>query len=143
MMALTQRMLEEMGLNDEQAGTILEAHAAQLEAAEAQHQRRDEYARLLRAERVPEKYIPRIMKVADLEALEMDGAQVRDEDAARAALRREWGDFIPREVVRSVAVDTPPAVAGPRRMSVQEIMAIKDDGLREREIARHHALFGF
>ena len=142
-MGLTQEMLRELGLTEEQAGTILEAHGAELQAREEGQRRRDEYARLLRAERVPEKYISRIVKIADLDALDMDGERVRDEAAARAALRREWGDYIPREVVRSVGVDTPPAVAGPRRMSVQEIMAIKDDARRQREIARHHQLFGF
>lgn len=142
-MALTQEMLAEMGLSAEQVGVILGEHASEMQAREAGYLRRDAYARLLRAERVPEKYIPRIMDVADLDALEMDGARVCDETAARARLRREWGDFIPREVVRSVPVDTPPAIAGPRRMSVQEIMAIKDDARRQREIARHHEMFGF
>lgn len=105
--------------------------------------KQSECLRLLRAEGVPERYVRKLARMTDLDRLDMDGEQVRDEAAARAWLRSEWGDFIPRDVVMPLCVDTPPAVAENPRVSVEAIMAIEDDARREREIARNHELFGF
>ncbi len=118
-------------------------YRAAVESREALSARRAAFCRLLKQERVPERYWELILRMTDLNALEMNGNRLADEDAERARLREMWPEFVGRDCVRGLPVDEPPAMARPRRMTVEEIMAIQDDARREREIAANHEMFGF
>ena len=98
---------------------------------------------LLEEERVPGRYHGMILGMTDLAALELDGDRLRDEQGVRERIRRDWGDFVGVERVRGLRVDAPPAMDAPGRLTAQEIMAIRDDARREREIAKNHEMFGF
>ena len=127
----------------EQLKREYEDYRAAVESREALSARRAAFCRLLKQERVPERYWELILRMTDLNALEMDGNRLADEAGERARLRQMWPEFVGRDCVRGLPVDEPPAMARPRRMTVEEIMAIQDDARREREIAANHEMFGF
>lgn len=127
----------------EQLKREYEDYRAAVESREALSARRAAFCRLLKQERVPERYWELILRMTDLNALEMDGNRLADEAGERARLREMWPEFVGRDCVRGLPVDEPPAMARPRRMTVEEIMAIQDDARREREIAANHEMFGF
>lgn len=127
----------------EQLKREYEDYRAAVESREALSARRAAFCRLLKQERVPERYWELILRMTDLNALEMDGNRLADEAGEHARLREMWPEFVGRDCVRGLPVDEPPAMARPRRMTVEEIMAIQDDARREREIAANHEMFGF
>lgn len=127
----------------EQLKREYEDYRAAVESREALSVRRAAFCRLLKQERVPERYWELILRMTDLNALQMDGNRLADEAGERARLREMWPEFVGRDCVRGLPVDEPPAMARPRRMTVEEIMAIQDDARREREIAANHEMFGF
>lgn len=127
----------------EQLKREYEDYRAAVESREALLARRAAFCRLLKQERVPERYWELILRMTDLNALEMDGNRLADEAGERERLREMWPEFVGRDCVRGLPVDEPPAMARPRRMTVEEIMAIQDDARREREIAANHEMFGF
>ena len=127
----------------EQLRREYEDYRAMVESREALSARRAAFCRLLKQERVPERYWQLILRMTDLNALEMDGNRLADEEGERARLKETWPEFVGRDCVRGLPVDEPPVMARPRRMTVEEIMAIQDDARREREIAANHDMFGF
>ena len=64
---------------------------------------------LLTAEKVPEKYHDRIVKMTDFSGMELDGDKIKDEAAARKGIKTDWGEFIGTSETHGAPVETPPA----------------------------------
>ena len=118
-------------------------YRARVEAEKALNIKRGEYRRLLSEAGIPVKYHDRILRLVDFDAIALDGDALADEAAVKREIVTEWGDYAAEAMTRGIQVDTPPDVRRDNRMTVEEIMAIEDDARREREIARHHEMFGF
>lgn len=63
---------------------------------------------LLTAEKVPEKYHDRIVKMTDFSGMELDGDKIKDEATARKGIKTDWGEFIGTSETHGAAVENPP-----------------------------------
>lgn len=86
-----------------------DAYKADVAGRETLAAKQTAYRALLTAENIPAKYHDRILRMTDFDAVEMDGAAVRDEAKHRASIKADWGDFIATPETRGAQVDTPPA----------------------------------
>lgn len=94
------------------------------------------YRSMLREAGVDEKRIDAIMKVTDLDKVNVENGAITDSEAVKKAISDEWGAFITRTSTQGASVDEPPANTG-AGMTRDEIMAIKDTGARQKAIAEN------
>ena len=78
----------------------------------------------------------------DDKKLDKDG-KLENAEALKQSIEKEWADFKVTTTTKGATVETPPANNGKSKRTVDEIMAIKDTGERQRAIAENHELFGF
>ena len=100
------------------------------------------FRKLLTAENIPDKYHDRILRMTDFSAVELENGAIKDEAKQREGIKTDWGDFVATTETHGANVDTPPAT-GKVTPTKEQILAIKDDGERQRAIAQNHTLFGF
>lgn len=143
--------LEEAGSGDSDLQEKLEAlekeyseYKESVESAKAKSQRESLYRELLKEAGVDEKRIGSILKVTNLEELELtkDGT-LKDAESLKSQAAEEWSDFIVTTDTRGADVETPPNTGNKGAMTKDEILAIKDKGERQEAIAENHELFGF
>ena len=102
------------------------------------------YRELLKKAGVSEKRIDAVLKVSDVDGIEIDkDGKIKDEDAKLKAIKDDWADFITTQSATGASTSTPPSGSGKTYKSKEEIYAIKDTGERQKAIAENHELFGF
>ena len=90
------------------------------------------YRELLKAAGVTEKRIDSVVRVSDLDGLELDDkGAIKDADKLTESIKTEWADFIPTTTTQGAQTATPPAtmaqaqktytVADIKKMSPEEI----------------------
>lgn len=67
------------------------------------------YRELLKAAGVSEKRIPAILKVTDLNGIEMDGDKIKDADKHTQTVKTEWAEFVETSNTTGANTNTPPA----------------------------------
>ena len=67
------------------------------------------YTEFLKSVGVSEKRIPSIIKVTDLNAVELEGDKVKDADKLTESVKTEWADFIETSNTNGANTNTPPA----------------------------------
>ena len=88
--------------------------------------------------------IAKAVKYSDLSSFELDeNGDVKDGKALIKSLKEEWPEYIQTTGSKGASTATPPAGGGKAYKSKDEILAIKDDGERQRAIAENHEMFGF
>lgn len=165
-MALTKKMLRAMGIEDDKADQIMDAHtetvdalkeqreqykadaeklpavqkqldqaAADLESAgkdpykvkydalkeeyaqykagqqakEARSAKEGAYRELLKAAGIPDKRLDAVLRVSDIDALELgEDGKPKDADQLTARIKTEWADFIPTTTEQGAQTATPP-----------------------------------
>ncbi len=118
-----------------------EAYKADIDKKATKSAKETAYRELLKRSGVSEKRLDAILRVTDIEALEIDDkGALKDEDAKAAEIRENWGDFIETTKQAGASVPTPPANV-PQRKTKEEIMAIADRTERTREMAKNLDLF--
>ena len=101
------------------------------------------YRALLKAAGVSEKRIEAVLKVSDVDGVELtDKGEIKGADKLTASIKDEWADFIETTGVQGARTPHPPANTGGSTMTKEQIMDINDIGERHRAIAEHHELFG-
>lgn len=101
------------------------------------------YRVLLKKAGVSEKRIDAVMRVTNLEKVELDKeGNIKDEDAQEKSIKEDWADFIPTTSEEGAKTATPPANNGGSGKTKDEIMAIKDRAERQKAIAENPKLFG-
>ena len=78
-------------------------------AKETRQAKETAYRELLKAAGVSEKRIPAILKVTDLNAIEMDGDKIKDADKHTQTVKTEWADFVESTNTTGASTTTPPA----------------------------------
>lgn len=78
-------------------------------AKETRQAKETAYRELLKAAGVSEKRIPAILKVTDLNAIEMDGDKIKDADKHTQTVKTEWADFVESSNTTGANTTTPPA----------------------------------
>lgn len=115
------------------AQTHKESHAAKETA----------YRALLKAAGVSEKRIDAVLKVSDVDGVELDEkGQIKDADKLTESVKTEWADFIVTTTTKGADTPKPPANnGGSGTMTKDQIMAIKDRSERRAAIAANMDLF--
>lgn len=119
-------------------------YKAGVENEQARARRENLYADLLKDAGIDSKRIKSILKVTNLDDLEInkDGT-LKNADALKTKATEEWADFIVKTDTRGADTDTPPNHGGSgATMTKEEILSIKDTGERQAAIAEHLDLFG-
>lgn len=108
----------------------------------AKQAKKEAYISILKDCGVSEKRIGSVVKVADLDKLELDeDGNLKDVDDLKKSIKEEWSDFIPDEVTKGANTSNPPANTG-AKMSRDEIRKIKDPVARQKAMADNAELFG-
>lgn len=114
------------------------------ETKEARAKKETAYKALLREAGVSEKRIDAVLKVSDVDGVELDDSgKVKDASKLTESIKKEWSDFIVTEGTKGADTSTPPAQGGGTTFKTkEEIMAIKDGTERRKAIAENPSLFG-
>ena len=102
------------------------------------------YRELLKDAGVSDKRFDGIIKLTDLDGIELDAdGKIKDADKHAETIKKEWADFIVSSRTTGTKTQNPPANNGGKTtMTRAEIMAIKDDAERYAKIAENPHLFG-
>ena len=93
----------------EKEHSAFEQYKADQEAKETRAAKEKAYTDLLKAAGVSEKRIPSILKVTDLNSVELEGDKVKDADKITEGVKTEWADFIESSNTSGASTSTPPA----------------------------------
>ncbi len=119
-------------------------HKADVAAKEAKAKKESAYRAILKAAGVSEKRIDAVLKVSDIDSIELDtDGKVKGEEKLLEAIKKEWADFIPTTTQTGVSEKNPPASSGGKAMTKDDILKIEDAAARQKAIAENHELFGF
>ena len=90
---------------------------------------------------IPEKRLDRIVKVSDIDKLELTDDGIKDEDSLKAKLKEEWSDFIATTKTEGVPSANPPSNTGKATMTKEQIRAISDPVARQKAMVENSSLF--
>ena len=111
-------------------------------AKEVRANKEDAYTALLKECGVSEKRIKSVVKVSDIDSIELDEeGKIKDAGKLKDSIKEEWSDFIQTDGVLGAGTSTPPSNNG-GKMTKDEILAIKDTSERQAKMAENHELFG-
>lgn len=112
-----------------------------VQAKEARTAKETAYRALLREAGISEKRIDAVLKVSDMDAVELEGGKIRDAERLKDAIRQEWADFVVKETAQGAQTANPPVNAGGGVLTKHEIAQIKDPAERRAAIAANMTLF--
>ena len=119
---------------------------ADITAKETRTAKETAYKSLLKSAGVSEKRIGAVMKVTDVDSIELDDeGKCKDSEALTESIKKEWADFITTVETKGAKTPTPPKNEGngTTYTSKEQIMAIKDGVERQKAIADNPSLFGY
>lgn len=120
-----------------------EDYKADQTAKETKAAKEAAYRALLKEVGVAEKRIDTILRVTDLDKIELEDGKVKGADEVKSTIKTEWAEFIPVAGQVGANMAKPPANTGSNTvMTKDQIMAIKDPMARQAAIAENHQLFG-
>lgn len=110
---------------------------------EAHSAKESAYRALLKAAGISEKRVESVLRVSDVDGLELDekGA-VKGAEQLTASLKEEWADFVETTEVLGAETPFPPAHMGGPAITKEEIMNIQDTEERQKAMAENPGLFG-
>lgn len=119
-----------------------EAYKTDITAKETKRTKEHAYRELLRGAGVSEKRLDAILKVTNLDSVELDkDGKIKDADKHTETVKTEWADFVETTSTQGADTATPPANSGQQTMTKKDIMNIKDDKERLSAIEKHPELF--
>ena len=102
---------------------------SQTKAAETKAAKEKAYRQMLKEIGVSEKRIDAVMKVTDLDNIELDEqGMIKDADTAKANAMSEWSDFIVSTSTQGANVNTPPKNSGATKLTMADIYKKDDRG---------------
>lgn len=126
----------------EKEHTDFEAYKNEQTAKEAKATKEAAFRTLLKEAGIPEKRLDVIMKVTNLDEIELEkDGKIKDANKHTETVKSEYADFIVTKTERGADVDTPPANKGNQSISRDQIMAIKDPAERRMAIAKNLSQF--
>ena len=109
-----------------------EKYKADQTAKETRKAKETAYSEFLKTVGVSEKRIPAILKVTDLDKLEMDGEKFKDADKLTESVKTEWADFIENSNTSGANTQNPPTNNNnnggedPSKMTMEEYIAYRN-----------------
>ena len=120
-----------------------DAYKAEQAKKESRAAKETAYRALLKAAGVSDKHIGSILKVSDVDGVELtDKGEIKGADKLSASIKEEWADFIETTEVKGASTANPPANMGGHSMTVAEIDQITDTEARQKAMYEHSELFG-
>lgn len=120
-----------------------EAYKKEVTAKETKAAKKTAYKALLKETGINEKRIDSILKVTDVDKIELDDdGNIKDSETLKNNIKTEWADFIVQTSTQGANTATPPANSGGNSMTKEQIRAIKDPIARQKAMAENKELFG-
>lgn len=113
-----------------------------IEKKETRNAKEKAYRELLKEAGINEKRIEAVLKVSDVDGVELEDGKIKDAAKLTENIKNEWADFIVKTETKGADPATPPAHSGSGAKTKDEIMAIKDRSERRAAIAENLELFG-
>ena len=119
-------------------------YKAGIDAEKTHSAKETAYRELLKAAGVSDKRISAVVKVTDIDTIELDkDGKIKDADERTTNIKTEWADFIETTTTHGAKTANPPANNGKGNgKTKEEILAIKDGTIRRQEMAANPHLFG-
>lgn len=99
------------------------------------------YRALLKEAGISEKRIDTVLKVSDVDAVELEDGKLKGADQLKQQIKTDWADFIVKETAQGAQTATPPVNGGGSAMTREDIVKIKDPVERRAAIAANMTLF--
>ena len=90
---------------------------------------------------IPDKRIDSVIKVSDINGIELTEEGIKDEETLKAKLKEEWSDFIATKSTEGVPSANPPSNTGKATMTKEQIRAISDPVARQKAMVENASLF--
>lgn len=103
------------------------------------------YRALLKEAGVNEKRVDAVLRVTDLDKIELENGAVKGAEEVKNAIKTEWAEFITTAGQSGAGMTNPPAGGGntvPGSKTKDEILAIKDGAARRQAMLENPTLFG-
>ena len=116
-----------------------------VEAKETHSKKVEAFKAILKDGNFSEKGIEKAVKYADFEKMELDedGKTIKNAPEHLKAAKEEWAEYVTTTTTTGAKTSNPPANNGTGTgKTKEEILAIKDGGLRRAEMAKNPHLFG-
>lgn len=113
-----------------------------IEAKETHATKREIAKEILKKAGISEKRIESVLKVYDIDGIEVEDGKAKEETKLIEDVKTEWADFIVKTETKGANLATPPAHSGSGAKTKDEIMAISDRAERRAAIAQNLELFG-
>lgn len=141
---------QERGDNDgykdkyEKEHEAFEAYKSDVAEKETKAAKSKAYRELLKESGVSDKRFDGIIKLTDLDGIELDSdGKIKNADKHAETIKTEWADFIVSTETKGAKTATPPTNNGGATTKTRaEILAIKDTTERQKAIAENPSLFG-
>ena len=119
-------------------------YKADITAKNTRTEKENAFRELLKSVGVSEKRFNAIIKVSDIDSLELDkDGKIKDADKHTESVKSEWADFIETTTTKGANTANPPANSGKGTgKTKEEILAIKDGAVRRQEMLNNPHLFG-
>lgn len=121
-----------------------ESYRGEITAKETKATKSKAYRAMLKEVGVSEKRLDTVMKVADLDSVELDeDGNLKDADKLKTQIKDEWSDFIVRTGTQGAKTPTPPSnTGGKSSLTKEQILEIKDPVARHKAMAENMEMFG-
>lgn len=119
-----------------------EAFKRDIQLKEEAAAKRSAYKALLKEAGVIDGKLDSVLKVCDLENIELKDGKIEKADELLESIKTEWKDFIVQTSTTGANTSTPPGNES-HKMTKEEIMKIKDATQRQKAIADNLDLFGY
>ena len=119
-----------------------EGFKADVESKQTTAKKENAFRHILKDIGIPEKRIDTIVKVSDINGIELTENGIKDEETLKESLKKEWSDFITTTKVEGANSANPPASAGKTTMTKEQIRAIPDASARQKAMLENPTLFG-
>lgn len=106
------------------------AYKAEVDAGKQRAAKEAAYGEFLKGAGVAEKYIGTVLRVTDLDGIELEDGKVKATDELTAQVKETWADFIATTTQKGATPPNPPAnVHGtdPSEMTTEEYMKYKNE----------------
>lgn len=91
---------------------------AEQEAKATKAEKQDAYKALLKEIGISEKRIDAVLKVSDIDSLELEEGKLKNIDDLKKSAKDEWSDFIVSEGAEGAKTETPPANNGSEKPTI-------------------------
>ena len=96
-------------------------------AKETRQERETAFRSLLREVGISEKRMDAIIRVSDIDAVELEDGKVKNAKELKKSIEEEWGDFIVKTRTEGAKTETPPSGAGSGHILTKAEIYKKDE----------------